>query len=143
MDMFIGLIVVTASQVYTYVKIHLITYCKYVQFSVPLLYLNKAFFYFCFLGLHPQHMKVPRLGIKTELQLPAYPTTTATRDQSHICNLHHSSSRSHIPNLLSKARIEPASSWILFGFISTLPQAELQIKLFCKINSFNNKKKNS
>ena len=26
----------------------------------------------CFLGLHPRHMEVPRLGIKSELQLPAY-----------------------------------------------------------------------
>ena len=27
-----------------------------------------------FLGPHPQHMEVPRLGVKSELQLPAYTT---------------------------------------------------------------------
>ena len=31
-------------------------------------------FFFFFLGLHPQAMKVPRLGVKSELQLPAYTT---------------------------------------------------------------------
>ena len=25
------------------------------------------FFFFCFLGPHPQHMEVPRLGVKSEL----------------------------------------------------------------------------
>ena len=28
---------------------------------------------FCFLGLYPQHMDVPRLGIESELQLPPTP----------------------------------------------------------------------
>ena len=32
------------------------------------------FFCFCFLGLHLWHMEVPRLGVKSELQLPAYTT---------------------------------------------------------------------
>ena len=26
--------------------------------------------FFCFLGLHPQHIEVPRLGVESELQLP-------------------------------------------------------------------------
>ena len=30
-----------------------------------------------FLGLHPWHMEVPRLRVKSELQLPAYASTTA------------------------------------------------------------------
>ena len=37
-------------------------------------------FIFCFLGLHLQHMQVPRLGVKSELQLLAYTTTMATPD---------------------------------------------------------------
>ena len=32
----------------------------------------------CFLGLHPQHMEVPRLGVQLELQLLAYATATTT-----------------------------------------------------------------
>ena len=40
---------------------------------------------FFFLGLYPQHMEVPRLGIELELQPPAYATATATAmpDPSH------------------------------------------------------------
>ena len=34
-------------------------------------------------------MEVPRLGVESELQLPAYTTATATLDPSHICDLHH------------------------------------------------------
>ena len=31
---------------------------------------------------HVQHTKVPRLGVKSELQLTAYTTATATQDQA-------------------------------------------------------------
>ena len=30
--------------------------------------------------LHPQHMEVPRLGVQSEVQLPAYAMATATLD---------------------------------------------------------------
>ena len=40
------------------------------------------FLYFCLLGPHPQHIKVPRLGVESELQLPAYTTATAMPDPS-------------------------------------------------------------
>ena len=49
-------------------------------------------------------MEVPRLGVKLELQLPAYVTATETQDQGHICDLHHSSQQCQIPDTLSKAR---------------------------------------
>ena len=80
-------------------------------------------FLFWFLGPQPWHMEVPRLGVKLELQLPAYTTATAMQELSRICDLHHSS-REH--RILDPLRIEPASSWILVGFISTEPQWELQ-----------------
>jgi len=57
---------------------------------------------FFFLGPHPQHMEVPSLGIQSELQLLA--TATEMWDLSRICNLHHSSRQSQIPNPLSEAR---------------------------------------
>ena len=38
------------------------------------------FFFFSFLGPHLQHMDVPRLGVKSELQLSAYTTGIATPD---------------------------------------------------------------
>ena len=47
-------------------------------------------------------MEVPRLGVKSELQLTAY--TTATQDPSHICHLYHSSEQCRILNPLIKAR---------------------------------------
>ena len=40
----------------------------------------KSFVLFCFLGLHPRHLGVPRLGVALELQLPAHTTATATQD---------------------------------------------------------------
>ena len=49
-------------------------------------------------------MEVPRLGIESELQVPAYTTAIATRDPSHICDLHLSSWQCCIFNPLSKAR---------------------------------------
>ena len=41
---------------------------------------------FCFLALQMRRMDVPRLGVQSELQLPAYTTGTARRCLSHICN---------------------------------------------------------
>jgi len=62
------------------------------------------FFNFFFLGPHPQHMEVPRLGVPSELQLPVYTTATAIKDPSHISNLHHNSWQCQIFNPLSEAR---------------------------------------
>ena len=60
--------------------------------------------FFIFLGLHLQHMEVPRLGVESELQLLSY-TVTAMPDLSCICNWHHSSWQCwRILNPLSKAR---------------------------------------
>ena len=56
-----------------------------------------------FLGPHPQHMEVPRLGVELELLQLAYTTATATQDLSHVCNLHQSSQQCQILNPLSKA----------------------------------------
>ena len=58
-----------------------------------------------FLGLHPRHTEVPRLGVELELQLLAYPTATALWDLSHVCNLHHSSWQHWILNPLSRPGI--------------------------------------
>ena len=43
------------------------------------------FFSFFFLGLHPRHMEVARLGVKSELRLPAYTTGAAMWDPRCIC----------------------------------------------------------
>ena len=44
----------------------------------------KELLLFLFLGPHLRHMEVPRLGVQSELQLPAYTTATATQDPSCI-----------------------------------------------------------
>ena len=51
----------------------------FAQLSIIYIILFSFFFSFCFLGLHLQHMDVSRLGVKSELQLPAYTTATAKR----------------------------------------------------------------
>ena len=58
-----------------------------------------------FLGPHPQHEKVPKLGVKFELQLLATATATATAmwDPSGICDLHRSPCQHRISDPLSKA----------------------------------------
>ena len=58
---------------------------------------KKEFFLFFFLGPYLQHMEVPGLGVKLELQLLVYATAAAILDLSHVYDLHHS-------NSLSKAR---------------------------------------
>ena len=57
------------------------------------------------LGLHPQHMEVPRLGVELELHLPAYTTATTMPDLGRVCDLHHSSRQCQILNPLSEARV--------------------------------------
>ena len=50
-------------------------------------------------------MEVPRLGVESELQLPAHTPATATPELSFICSLHYSSQQYQILNPLSKARV--------------------------------------
>ena len=49
-------------------------------------------------------MEVPRLGVQSELQLPADTTATATLDLSLVWDLHHSSRQGRVLNPLSEAR---------------------------------------
>ena len=60
-----------------------------LSFCLPL-QISPAFsnFFFVFLALCPQHMEVPRLGVESELWLPTNTTATATKDVSHVIDLH-------------------------------------------------------
>ena len=53
--------------------------------GISMLLLCGYFILFCF--FRAWHMEVLRLGIESELQLPAY--ATATLDPSHVCDLYH------------------------------------------------------
>ena len=65
--------------------------------------------------------EVPRLGAWSELQFPPRATATAMRDLSPVWDLHNSSRQCQILNPLSKAEVQPATSWFLVGFISAEP----------------------
>ena len=70
-------------------------------------------------------MEVLRLGVESELQLPAYvaAATAATPNPSHLCNLHHSSKQHWILNPLSG--VQGSNSYphgYELGTFSTEPQ---------------------
>ena len=77
-----------------------------------------VFVFFCFLGPHMQHVEVPRLGVKSELQLPASATATATLDPSLVCSVHHSSQQCGSLTHRAKPGIEPITSRILMRFVT-------------------------
>ena len=75
----------------------------------PMLYNNNYYYYYLFIYFllfraAPMAYGVSRLGVESELQLPAYTTATATPDTSHVCNLHHSSWQHQILNPLTEAK---------------------------------------
>ena len=53
---------------------------------------------------HMGHMEIPKLGVKSELQLPAYTIATAMQDPSRVYSLHHSSWQGQILNPLCRTR---------------------------------------
>ena len=64
-------------------------------------------------------MEVTRLGVESELQLPAYATATATQDLSHVFDLHLNSQQHQILNHWARLGIEPVhilmdTSWTHF-----------------------------
>ena len=67
-----------------------------------------------FLGPHLWHMEVPRLGVKSEQQLPA--TAPAMPDLNPVFDLHHSSQQHQILNPLTEARVQTRilmdTSWV-------------------------------
>ena len=65
---------------------------------------NLMALFIVFLGLHSQHMQVPKLGVKLKLQLPAYTTATATPYPSCIFDLCCSLQQCQILNPLCEAR---------------------------------------
>ena len=74
-------------------------------FKIPFNSLFIFFFlFFFFLWLHLWHMETLELGIKSELQVPAYATATETQDLSCICDPNRSLWQHRILNSLNEAR---------------------------------------
>ena len=99
----------------------------FLSASVYVFHSLVIFFFFKFLGPHPWHMEVPRLGVKTELQLPAFARATAMQDPSRICDLHHSLGNTRSLTHWARPGIEPEISWFLVRFVSTMPRWELPL----------------
>ena len=53
------------------------------------LHVSLSLFFFLPSRPSPRHMEIPRLGVESELQLPAYTTATAMPDPSHVCSGQH------------------------------------------------------
>ena len=77
-----------------------------------------------FLGLHPRHMQISRLGVESELQLLAYATATATQHLSWVCDLTTTHGNARSLTHWVRPGIEAASSWLLVRLVSAVPQWE-------------------
>ena len=81
------------------------------------------FFSFFFLGLHLQHMEVLRLGVKLELQLPAY---TPQQHQIQVASVTYTTAHGITRSLTHGVRpgIKRTSSQTQVRFVTTEPQQE-------------------
>ena len=83
--------------------------------------------YGCFLGLHPRHMEVPRLGVELELHLPRpQQHQTWTMFGTYITAHGNAGSLTH----WARQGIRPTSSWILAGFVTAEPQWNSELWIF-------------
>ena len=72
---------------------HPLSFLIYAFFFISALRVSFLFlfsFFWSFLGPHPWRMEVPRIGVRSELQLLAYAPATVMPDPSHVSDLHHS-----------------------------------------------------
>ena len=116
-------------------KIFVYLFTDFLLVTGSICFLFICLLVFVFLGLHSPHMEVPRLGVKSELQLPAYATPTATPDLSRVCNLRHSSQQHWIPNLPSKGQDQTCSrmdtSQVCYSWATTGTPSVCSLHLVC------------
>ena len=82
-------------------------------------------FFFCFfLGPHPWHKEVPRIGV--ELDYSCWPMPQSRQGQNQAASA--TCTTAHINwSHWERPGIKPTSSWILIGFVSAEPEGELLI----------------
>ena len=91
-----------------------------MQYLLGIIQGNMNFNFFClFRATLTAQGEVPRLVVKSELQLPAYTTAIAMLYMNCFCELHHSSWQQWILNLLNHPHGSQSSS------LTTEPQREL------------------
>ena len=100
---------------------HVVSECRSQTTEAQITTLTFFFFFFGFLGPNSRHMEVPRLGVKSELLLPAYATVTAT---AMPCLRPTPQLMDNAGSLTHQARpgVEPTTSWFLVRFVSTAPR---------------------
>ena len=76
---------------------------------------------FVFLGLHPWHMEVSRLGVKAEPQPQPQQRWIQAASSTYTTAHGNTGSLTH----WGRPGIEPATSWFLVGSVSTMPRGEL------------------
>ena len=104
----------------------LILYCSQCSSSS---FFNLFYYYFFISKTHGSSWA--RGWVKTAAASPRH--SHSHTDQSLVCDLHHSS-QGRILNPVSGwagPGIEPESSWISVGFVTTEPQGELLQSMFC------------
>ena len=102
-------------------------------------YFTIFFFFFClcFLGLHPLHVEVPRLGAESELQLLA---TAATQQPGiRVASATYTTARGNIRSLIHWVRpgIKTESSWILVRFVTCRATMGTPYNIFSFRNKIN------
>ena len=90
-----------------------------------------VYLFFCNLGLHLQHMEVPRLGDELDLQLPAYTQPQQYRiwalPVTYTTTLGNAGSLTH----WARPGIKPISTWILVGFVTCWATKGTPFMLYC------------
>ena len=81
-----------------------------IQLTLHICFFIFIFIFSVFLGPYPRHMEIPRLGVASELQLPA--PATAMWDPSHGFDLHHSSRILNPLKARNQTHVLMDASWV-------------------------------
>ena len=107
-------------------KWYILLYC-----TKPIIYhpsmLDSSSFFLFFPGRTPQHIKVLRLGVKLELQLPATPQPQQLGIQAASVTYITAHGNTGFLTHWAGPGIEPVSSWIPVRLVAAEPQKELWI----------------
>ena len=87
------------------------------MYTIWLIFYFTIFCFFFFLGPHPRHMEVPRLGVQLELHLPAYDSHRNNRFELP-CDYTTVHGDAGFLTHWTRPGVKPIYSWILVGFVN-------------------------